>query len=239
MPQTQKAQVEYKSFIGIPVSRWVFRGGAESRAAGSLGFVDPMLRRRLSPLAKMTLSAAYECSKDVPGVRFVYASRHGELARTTVMLENLAEKEPLSPTSFSLSVLNASAGLFSMIFRNTAPTTAISACKSSFGYGLLEAFLQFSENPGQPVLYVFSDEPLPAIYGEEGVKENASHAIGLLLRDPPVARIRCSISRSTRAAVPELQSLAFLKCLERGRSDWSDGEKMWLWERVSETNVSA
>ena len=233
-----QARVKYESSIGIPVSRWVFRGEPESQAAGSLGFVDPMLRRRLSPLAKMTLSAAYECSKDVPGVRFVYASRHGELARTTAMLKNLAEKESLSPASFSLSVLNASAGLFSMIFKNTAPTTAVSAVTSSFGYGLLEAFLQFSENPGQPVLYVFSDEPLPAIYGEEGVKENAPHALGLLFQYPAAARIRCSISRVAEQATPELQSRAFLKCLEQGRSDWSDGEKMWVWERVDETNAS-
>ena len=74
-----------------------------------VGFVEPMLRRRLSPLAKMTLRVAYDCARDVPDVRIVYASRHGELLRTTTMLESLAAKEELSPTLFSMSVLNASA----------------------------------------------------------------------------------------------------------------------------------
>ena len=46
-----------------------------------VGFVEPMLRRRLSPLAKMTLRVAYDCARDVPDVRIVYASRHGELLR--------------------------------------------------------------------------------------------------------------------------------------------------------------
>ena len=102
-----------------PIARWsVWESSVSpegSLASPDVSFVEPLLRRRLSSLTRMTLRVAYDCAHDIPGVRFVYASRHGELARTTTMLEALANKAALSPAVFSMSVLNASTGLFSML----------------------------------------------------------------------------------------------------------------------------
>ena len=196
-----------------------------------VGFVEPMLRRRLSPLAKMMLRVAYDCARDVPDVRIVYASRHGELVRTTTMLESLAAKEELSPTLFSMSVLNASAGLFSILQKNTAPSTAISAGRASFGYGLLEAGLQLAQQPAQPVLFVYADEPAPAVYQADEPPNARAHALALLLESSGKTRISCSFTAGAVAQSREEQSHAFMRCLDHGESEWSEAGRTWRWKK--------
>lgn len=196
-----------------------------------VSFVEPMLRRRLSSLARMSLRVAYDCAHDVPEVRFVYASRHGELARTTTMLESIADGEILSPTVFSMSVLNASAGLFSMLQKNTAPSTAVSAGNSSFGYGLMEASLQLAANPEQAVLLVFADEPVPDVYGAVGSPASGAHAVGVLLQSSAEIQVQCVLSSGESAASDEDQSRAFLRCLDHGEASWHQAGKTWSWMR--------
>jgi hypothetical protein len=231
----ERGPTRASSSFRVPFHRWVFREGADF--AGEIGFIDAMLRRRLSPLAKSTLAVARECSEGFPDVRLVHASRHGEITRTVAMLEDIAEGEGVSPAGFSLSVLNATAGLFSLIFQNVEATTAISAGPSSFGYGLIDAALRFVEAPSKPVLYIYSDEPLPAIYGASRVEESASVvALALLFHETAETALECSLSAASSAgasdASAESQASAFLRCLERGASDWSDGDKTWSWRRV-------
>ena len=201
--------------------------------APDVGFVEPMLRRRLSALARMSLRVAHDCLPEPRQLRLVYASRHGELNRTTGMLESIAEQETLSPTAFGMSVLNASSGLFSILQHNTAPATAISAGCSSFGYGLLEACLQLAEDPQQAVLFVYADEPAPERYSETERPGSAAHAIALLLdRQACQQGIELSVRDTTTAPSDEVQSRAFLRCLEQGRADWSDGARIWSWTQA-------
>jgi len=213
----------------IPVARWhLCEPGV---APPDVGFVEPLLRRRLSGLAKMTLCAANACAAGAPGASLVFASRHGELARTTAALESLADGEPLSPALFSLSVLNASLGVFSILQGNTAPATAISAGGASFGYGLLDACLRLADEPGRPVLYVYADEPAPGVYGEVDGPEAEAHALGLLLSAEAGQRVACSVDESSEPASAETQSRAFVRCLEDGRAEWRGLGKRWRWER--------
>lgn len=223
------------SSLIAPIARWsawepsLLPDG--SLSSPDVGFVEPLLRRRLSSLARMTLRVAHDCAQDFAGARFVYASRHGELTRTTKMLEDIAARQIVSPTVFSMSVLNASAGLFSMLQKNLAPASAISAGRSSFGYGLIEACLQLASDPQQPVLYVYADEPVPIVYGEVSGNDDGARAIGLLLHSSATLRVSASISPDAAVASQDAQAQAFLRCLEHGRSDWHDGGTAWCWAR--------
>ena len=127
--------------------------------------------------------------------------------------------------------LNASAGLFSILQRNTAPGTAISAGCASFGYGLLEACLQLAEKPEQPVLFVYADEPAPAVYDVSEPAGKRAHALGLLLESSAETRIACSLAARSDARSNERQSQAFLRCLEQGEAQWSDAGLSWQWIR--------
>jgi hypothetical protein len=219
-----------------PVARWAVWDARPQRAgapaAGELGFVDPMLRRRLSPQARMSLKVAHDCARDLASVRFVYASRHGELGRTTEMLEDIAAGESVSPTAFSMSVLNASAGLFSIARQDLAPTTAVSASRESFGYGLMEACLQLAERPHEPVLLVFADEPVPEVYGESDA--DCAHAIALLLKSDAAGALEWSCEARQSAGPAESaepQSRAFLRCLDPGAraAAWDSATNSWSW----------
>ena len=218
-----------------PVARWSQFGclaGAEASAAPDVGFVEPMLRRRLSPMARMVLRVAEDCAANVADARMVFASRHGELARTTTMLDSLARDEALSPTLFGMSVLNSSVGLYSILKKNTAPATAISAGAASFCYGLMEACLQLAERPEQPVLYVYADEPVPSRYGAVDPVASPAHAVGVLLEAGAPVRIACRFTEGDGAVSADAPAPAFLRCLsEAGCAQWRESERVWSWER--------
>src|SRR4051812_6705411 len=76
--------------------------------------IPAMLRRRLSPIGRAALSVIMPLADSQGAMPLVYVSRHGDLNRTLGLLQDLALGEPLSPTAFSLSVHNATAGLFSI-----------------------------------------------------------------------------------------------------------------------------
>jgi hypothetical protein len=198
-----------------------------------IAFVEPMVRRRLSSLARMVLRVAHDCAHDVPDARIVFSSRHGELARTTTMLESLAVEEELSPTLFSMSVLNACAGLFSILQKNTAPCTAISAGNASFGYGLMDACLQLAENPGQPVLFVYADEPATADYEAGEPIDRKPFALGVLLDSSAQMRVAFSSIAVAAAASQELQAQAFVRALDEGEAEWHEAGRRWFWKRES------
>ncbi|WP_024304134.1 beta-ketoacyl synthase chain length factor [Pseudogulbenkiania sp. MAI-1] len=145
-------------------------------------FVEAGLRRRLSPLARMTLHVARQCAADRPELRVVFASRHGEVNRTHLMLEALAGDEELSPTLFSLSVHNAIAGLLSIIRRDTAPATAVAAGAESLGAGLLQAALEQMACPEQPVLLLYADLPLLPFYRDVDPALQQPLALAMLLQ---------------------------------------------------------
>jgi hypothetical protein len=224
-----------------PIARWSgwncarISASTDATSSPDISFVEPMLRRRLSSLAKMSLKVAHDCANDQPNVRFVYASRHGELSRTTSLLDTLATGEVPSPTAFSLSVLNATPGLFSILRHDMSPATAISAAGSSFGFGMLEAALQYADDPRSPVLFVYADEPVPTIYGVEATETGPAHALAVLISDDstlgPIINYDCQMARCEMAGSDEQHSFAFVRSLTDSRSGvWQGEGRRWVWE---------
>jgi hypothetical protein len=228
----------------IPVARWSCWPAAAS-AAPDIGFIEPIVRRRLSTLSRVALKVAHDC---VAGnaARVVFASRHGELRRTTDILRAISAGEPVSPTAFSLSVLNAMTGIFGIARGDRSPASAISAGAETLGYALLEAHAQYAAQPDSPLLVVYADEPADPAYGtiEDEVQGGA---IALLLdSDTATGDLTCTVSRahassefepvhpaSTAAAAETLfatQSQALRQCLETGLpSAWENAGAAWHW----------
>jgi hypothetical protein len=214
----------------VPIARWAAWPNSGESSAPDVSFIEPMQRRRLSSLAKMTLRVAHDCTEGLQQVRFVFSSRHGDLARTTVMLNDLAEDEPLSPTTFSLSVLNASTGLFSILRSDTTASTALSAAESSFGYGLLESAAQFAADPTTPVLYVYADEPAPNFYNTGAATTGSGHALAILLSDVSTLNIECHMGHCELPQNAEPHSLIFLSSLKNNTAaEWYGEGKRWSW----------
>lgn len=124
--------------------------------------VPAIQRRRLSPLTKMLLAAAFQ-AKPPNQCRSIFSSQHGEINRTMTLLNDITDSQLLSPTSFSQSVHNTASGIFSILTENLSASTAIAAGTASLSQALIEAYAQLCENP-EPILLVYGDEPVPSIF---------------------------------------------------------------------------
>ncbi|RJX30800.1 MAG: 3-oxoacyl-ACP synthase [Oxalobacter sp.] len=217
----------------VPVSRcafWEPEASADSPKMPDVPFIEPSLRRRLSLFARMSLKVAHDCAGDMSGIRIVFASRHGDLTRTTSMLLDLADKELLSPTTFSMSVLNACIGIYSIAKKELSPSTALAAGDSSLGYGLLEACMQLTAEPTTPVLFIYADEPAPGIYGIENEDIQTPLALAILLESNANAWILCETEPAQSTIKFPSQPHAFLECL-RNKKDarWHGAHQLWKW----------
>lgn len=218
----------------MPVTRWSATAAA---ATADISFIEPMVRRRLSSLSRSALKVAHDCAAGGARVRVVFASRHGELRRTTEILRAISTGEPVSPTAFSLSVLNAMTGIFGIARGDRSPASAISAGAETLGFALLEAHAQFEVDPSSPVLLVYADEPADAAYGtvEDEVQGGA---LAILLDTGAPGQLVCTVSGASeqatgRSAVPDAfltQSEAVQRCLDtRSAATWQNAGNTWHW----------
>jgi hypothetical protein len=217
----------------LPLASWAAwseEGEDGPRELPKLDFVEPMLRRRLSALSKISLWVAHQCAQEVADARMIYASQHGEIVRTTDMLRSLAEHEPLSPTAFSLSVLNASIGLYSILRGNCAPATAIAAGAETLGYALLEAHGQLSRDPDNAVLVIYADESVPDLW--QAANKSRPQALALLLRNDAKTVLECvRNSVATQTSSPHAQLDSLLPCLQNGQmTRWNNAHCEWQWQ---------
>jgi hypothetical protein len=123
----------------------------------------PLLRRRAGFLNRMALEVAYRCLGKVKDVPTIFASRHGEASRSVELLLDLVAGQPVSPTSFGLSVHNATGGLFSIARHDHASDIALAAGRSTVEHAVIEACGLLAEGESRVLLVVY-DGPLPAIY---------------------------------------------------------------------------
>jgi hypothetical protein len=160
----------------------------------------------------MALSTAWPCTEGLASVQSVFACRHGALDRTLELLVHLADREVLSPTTFSLSVHNSTAGLFSIARSDRGAATAMAAGSDSLGMALLEGANLVAEGASH-VLVCYSDDVMPAPYSSFDV-EDASHrpfAVSLLLTAPgDTHAYRLSRSEDAGSETPEAALMRFL-----------------------------
>jgi len=169
--------------------------------------------RRLSPFSKVAmhcLDIPQALSNNLP---LVFASQHGDLAKTVKLIKDTALAEDLSPTQFALSVHNATTGLFSIATNNTAATTTISAGKNTFIEGLIEAAMQCQQQ-NSSVIYSYCDFDVPQEY-RQYEQQMPARCITLILSGQNelnnLATIELALNNQNKPeSTPDL-SLSFIK----------------------------
>ena len=217
--------------ILVPVTRWATWGEEGCDTQPQIGFIDPLVRRRLSFLDRIALHVANACVAEGEPVHLVFASRHGELARSAELLAQLAKNELPSPMSFSLSVLNAAAGLYGIARKDRSPATAVSSGEATFPLALVEGAAQAQKNPDATVVVAFADEPPPEVYQSLVDSPRAAHAIAVRLEArQPKQQIRLSWSDAEGEDAPEEAVWRFARSLAEGKpGSWSHGGQRWQW----------
>lgn len=214
----------------MPIARWTVMSTSEMP---SLDFIDPMVRRRLSRLSRLALQAAHDCAAGYGALRMVFASRHGELTRTTAILDAITAREPVSPTAFGLSVLNAASGVFGMVRGDRSPATAIAAGTETLGYALLEAHAQCLADAATPILMVYANEAAdPAYVANDDASPDEALAV---LLDARAARgyLRCEVGGGGALSAGETrgsQGAALGHCLStHAAAAWQGADAYWQW----------
>lgn len=170
------------------VEAWAgwFAGAEALEQGGAIAPARPLptpLRRRITPIGRRALEAAWAVLPEGPMPRLVLSSRHGEYQRTFDLLGQLAAEGTVSPADFSLSVHHALAGLLSIVTGGDGGHTAVSAGPESFGFGLIEAAGCAAEDRAGAILLHF-DAPLPALYRPVAAPDRPELALALRLAPP-------------------------------------------------------
>jgi hypothetical protein len=209
---------------------------APTEAQPDVSQLPALLRRRLDRLGRMALHTAWPCLEGLNAAVFVFASRHGSFRRTLELLGTLAHNELISPTVFSVSVHNGTAGLYAIARSDHSSATAISAGQDTLSMGLLEGTSMIAAGT-KHVLVCYADDSLPPPYdvvaGSGGAR--APFSISLLLepvtQDADVCHLAPAIGAASEA--PETALLRFLA--EHQASAVIGVEQRWRLER----NVNA
>jgi len=199
--------------------------------------MPPMLRRRAGFLGKMALDVAYQCLAEQTSVPTVFCSRHGDVMRALALLDNVVDREPMSPTNFGLAVHNANAGLFSIARSDQASHVAISAGQSTVEHGVIEACALLDQG-AERVLLVVCDPSLPPIYAPYLDCVEQPHAWAWLLAPAggsgQLLTLGWSAPAPTQADKNQMPtSLQVLQFYLNQNSEYvhQDGRRQWRWSR--------
>lgn len=199
--------------------------------------LPPTERRRTGRVIKLTLAAALEATRragaDAALLPSVFASSGGDGHNCHEICAALAQStREVSPTRFSNSVHNASAGFWGIATGAMTASNALCAFDASFGAGLLEALTQVVTDAG-PLLFVAYDTDYPPPLRAKRPLPDAL-AIAFVLAPSPGPRSLAGIEavigggnadrcadpglEALRRAIPAARGLPLLHLLAQRRS---------------------
>ena len=186
----------------------------KSTSAPKLEYTDPLFRRRLSQISKMTVHVVHELfEKDGfdKDTKLVFVSFRGEITRGFLINQGIINENMILPAGFSLSVFNTPVALATIALGLTGGYSAVYPSKNDFSSALKNAFAPVLCGDEEKIVLVYADELVPECYGVDSI---------------PLAFAAVLSAEKTENSVKidDFESIkspdAFLKrLLEAGRSD--------------------
>ncbi len=204
-----------------------------------LAEMPALQRRRVERLGRMAMQAAYWCDAQMDAsVPMLFASRHGDVARSVALLQALADGEALSPTAFGLSVHNAIAAFHSIVGGGRGNYLAIAGGRGTAEASCVEAAALLADGAPE-VRIVCYEAPLPAEYA--GYADEAQAFYAWCWRIAPAgkggAQIELRWDEGVTGLPPETAALPhgldmhrFLLANE-ARLSFRDDGRDWTWRR--------
>ncbi|MDR2740879.1 MAG: beta-ketoacyl synthase chain length factor [Treponema sp.] len=145
-----------------------------------LAFTDPIFRRRLSQISRMTIQVLHDLIPIREDTKVVFLSFRGEITRQFKINRMIIEDQSVLPAAFSLSVFNTPPALAAMALGLTAGYTAVYPADGFRSALLAAAAPVLSGSAGETVL-VYADEFCPPEYGDLRPEDNTPLAFGAVL----------------------------------------------------------
>lgn len=149
-----------------------------------LEYTDPLFRRRLSQITKMTVHVVHkllEQSHINKDTKIVYLSLRGEIEREFTINKGLIEDDMILPASFSLSVFNTPISSATLAFGMKGGYSVIFPSKNNFADGFKTAIAPVLAGTEKEIIFVYSDELVPELYGEKRPEENIPLAFACII----------------------------------------------------------
>lgn len=141
-----------------------------STSAPKLEYTDPLFRRRLSQISKMTVHVVHslleKCSFD-KDTKIIFLSFRGEIAREFSINKGIINDKMILPAGFSLSVFNTPVALATIAFGLTGGYSAVYPSKGGFSSALKTALSPVLCGDEKKMVLVYADELIPECYGVE------------------------------------------------------------------------
>lgn len=207
----------------------------------ALAEVPAMQRRRIERLGRMAIQTACWCEDNAGAdshVPLVFASRHGDVARSMELLGSLITDMPMSPTGFGLSVHNAIAALYSIARGHRGNYLALAGGRATVETACVEAAGLLADG-AQEVRLVVYESALPSIYAEFADEPDPFFAWCWRLTAPAAGlpTLRLAWSGAPEAEVPAAGALPhaldlhrFLLAADTTLERRADGQ-CWRWTR--------
>ena len=144
----------------------------KSNAAPKLEYTDPLFRRRLSQISRMTVHVVhsllekYNFDRDT---KLVFVSFRGEIAREFSINRGIIEEKTILPAGFSLSVFNTPVALAAIAFGLTGGYSAVYPSKGDFSSALKTAIASVLCGEEKEIVFVYADELVPECYGVDSI----------------------------------------------------------------------
>ena len=138
-------------------------------ASPKLEWTEPIFRRRLSQLTKMTVQVAHDLfeggnvGKDT---KIVFLSFRGELEREFKVNKTLIQEDSILPAAFSLSVFNAAAAQATIALGLKGGYSCVFPSQGNFKDGILSAAAPVLAETEERVALIYADENVPDYYKE-------------------------------------------------------------------------
>jgi hypothetical protein len=197
-----------------------------SKEGPALEFTDPLFRRRLSQISRMTIQVLHDILPIGEETKIVFVSFRGEITQQFKINRMLIEEGDLTPAAFSLSVfntppalasiaLNLSAG-YSAVYPAATPQGAagVSAGDRRFVTGFLAAAAPVLCGSAAEIVLAYADELCPPEYDALCPPDNEPFAFAAVL-SPDDGGIPLEIPQQNRPKPPLDSPRGFLKYLCR------------------------
>jgi hypothetical protein len=130
----------------------------QTKDGPALEYTDPLFRRRLSQISRMTIQVLRDILPIGEKTKIVFVSFRGELSQQFKINKMLIEDADLSPAAFSLSVFNTPPGLAAIALNLRAGYTAVYPAKNDFAPGFLAAAAPVLCGDAEESVLVYADE---------------------------------------------------------------------------------
>ncbi|MDC9605372.1 beta-ketoacyl synthase chain length factor [Xenorhabdus griffiniae] len=204
----------------------------KSRPLQKCAQLPMMTARRLSSGSRLGVDCGLSILRRNQVGAIVYTSRHGELERNYQILQNLAQKENVSPTNFAMSVHNSAVGNLTIVAKAPLVSSSVSAGIDSFQQGIFDALTLLHAGYRKVLLVDFEGE-IPSFYHNVIDANTPAYpfAVALLLEQGSGLRCTKQSSAKTEPSLP--QSLQFLHGWLRGEQNFTvaGDHCQWHWSR--------